>query len=93
MTFIPEGRKPQLILFYAMISLDDVKLLWLCHYCSQISKIWGSTIMAHALEKSHLNPHIQAGLGGKSSPTQFKGTREADPANAYPVLWNKAHTN
>lgn len=27
MNFIPEGREPQLILFYAMISLDDVKLL------------------------------------------------------------------
>lgn len=27
MNFIPEGRERQLILFYAMIPLDDVKLL------------------------------------------------------------------
>lgn len=27
MNFIPEGRAPQLVLFYAMIPLDDVILL------------------------------------------------------------------
>lgn len=42
--------------------------------------------MAPALEKSHLNPHSQAGLAAKSGPTQHKGTREADPTRPDPVL-------
>lgn len=59
---------------------------WLFSYCSWISKLQGSTNTARAFEKSHLNPQIQAGLGGKSEPTQVKGMREADPAKSHPVL-------